>query len=873
MPSAVREGNLQEAREELARYLSDEIAPMMAAESVSALVMHPDALLFAGLQAWVDSQIRRPGQRLGSADFVFHALRKLLEMTELELVPQGPLLARIEECGKRFLHSLPADQARLLRRYLEELGAAEPGLGSKIEVIHRPASVTGAHRVLVPPDEEPPTGPARAGGTTGTFAVQPSPPETGAPSRSADYGPSLQRLGLIMERLEQRLAQQAPGSGGSANPETMPPPAAATHAISSAAVGARSAEELEALLDRLERMGVDTRLEQIFRSLGEQVPGWTLEPGGAGKAIPEAKSLQAMQRLIDLAEDDAEISRRFHQLVAAAVDRLASGALVQAAKMFDLAEKVALEQEIPSDAVESVCRSAGKSLELARLVELAGDQKNHALLGRALSFFPRFGVSALLTKLFEEECREVRYQLLALVRVYGSAARPSICDQLRLSCDDAERDPYGFYRRNLVFLLRRIPVPEGDDRSEEFAQLARCARADAPLILVKETVGALCTIRDQAAERILTQLLRDLENALLGSNRSGHEPHELCELLDRVTAGLAKRESIASARHVANHALRSEPALGNALARIANLGARDLSDDPELVKSLVAHLEAALPKKVLGVVVARDNPAITPLVKALAHTFDPLARRTLESIAARYTGRDFGEIAARAMRRSSPPAEPEVESAPGSGPPLEAEDPETTGPAPSGAASTELDGDLDLFGLPNLLQSLHGSRVTGTLVLCDESGDEVARIELAEGLLMRCFAGDLAGEQALFQLLERPAPGRFHFTSDPKAADGEPQLGQPIDPLALVLEGLRRHDELQQALAIVPDGARFEGTETKPTLPEGCEDRERARGVWHMVRAGEAPEVCESRLALDAYSVRSLITHWVEVGALRMKAS
>ena len=186
---------------------------------MAALVRPPGNELQDVLPAWVDSQVRRPGQHLGSADFVYHALRKLLELTELSLVPEGPLLARIEEAGKRFLSGLPGDQAHLLSSYLAELSASDSALSARVEVLHRPASAAGAHPAQVPGGAPNPA--SAAGSTSGTFRVQS--PASPAP---ADYGASLQRLGAIMGRLEQRLA--AVSSAGDEREASAAIPEAAT---------------------------------------------------------------------------------------------------------------------------------------------------------------------------------------------------------------------------------------------------------------------------------------------------------------------------------------------------------------------------------------------------------------------------------------------------------------------------------------------------------------------------------------------------------------------------------------------------------------------------------------------------------------------
>ena len=86
--------------------------------------------------------------------------------------------------------------------------------------------------------------------------------------------------------------------------------------------------------------------------------------------------------------------------------------------------------------------------------------------------------------------------------------------------------------------------------------------------------------------------------------------------------------------------------------------------------------------------------------------------------------------------------------------------------------------------------------------------------------------------------------------------------------MPLILEGLRRHDELRQATALVADEARLQGTGAARTPLEGETNEALVETVWKLAQAGTPPRQCESEVPVDAYRVRRLLAHWVEAGAL-----
>ena len=92
--------------------------------------------------------------------------------------------------------------------------------------------------------------------------------------------------------------------------------------------------------------------------------------------------------------------------------------------------------------------------------------------------------------------------------------------------------------------------------------------------------------------------------------------------------------------------------------------------------------------------------------------------------------------------------------------------------------------------------------------------------------------------------------------------------------MGLLLEGMRRYDELQRLRVVVPDNLLLRPGAAKPTPPEDETDGDFMRQVWERVRNGGArAEDCEAAFAVDSYRVRSLLAHWLETGAAAVAAA
>jgi hypothetical protein len=177
-----------------------------------------------------------------------------------------------------------------------------------------------------------------------------------------------------------------------------------------------------------------------------------------------------------------------------------------------------------------------------------------------------------------------------------------------------------------------------------------------------------------------------------------------------------------------------------------------------------------------------------------------------------------------------------------------------------------LAGDLDLFGLPGLLQTLAQSQLTGVLTLMNTDKRAEATVILQGGRFREARHGALRGVDAIYQLFERPFPGTFAFVS--RASVDELAGGAPAeDVIGLLLEGVRRHDEFKRAAALASDGLSLKPTGV-PGTPLPDEDPDFIRLVWTQVAKGATPLACEAAIATDGYRTRRLLAHWLEEGSL-----
>jgi hypothetical protein len=834
---------LDEALIELQQYLSDAVAPLIVADSVQLLMKYPPDVVANAIRAWTGAQYRRgSAAAVPVSDYLYHTLKKINMMAEFKLVPREPLEVYLAGLRPLILALCPAEDRAMLIENLGRLGEA-PASISQAQSIFRQAPTEGS-------------GP-RASASGGAAASGPGAPGGAATADDAIRG--LHRFGLLLERLESQggFAPAAP-AGAVAAGAGIPIPAGATEALAFAARSSHSGRELEAYLARLKAMGLEAGTDSVFRALSQTLPGWVMPamPAGTGAAPPESGALGAMRRIITDSEDPVETGKRFQEMVKAGIDRFNESLLPQGVAMLELAERLTSEKKVDSGTVELVRRRLGDSLDGEQLRKFTEKPEQHALLRKVLQFFTAFRADGLLEELRHEQKRDRRRLILALLEVHGPEARIAAFEELSRVPSTAVDEEEWFFRRNLVYLLRRIPKSGDASFEEESEVVLRHAQLGLPLLLVKESVATLAQYKDERAEQGLTQMLFELEAMLGETEGAPYEAKDLRALLDRVAATLGKLPAPRARRALIEHAGKKQPPLGDTMARIAELGGQDMSEDTETVDQLLALLKANLPFKLLGMTLRQNDQSLVRIVEALSGTPTPAVRRALEEIVSRFGGQDAGRTAQRAISGFDRPR-PEAPAA-------------DAAPAAAEMPAASLQGDLEVFGLPALLQSLAESSASGSLTLRGPKGGDVfATLTMREGKLTEMRRGHLKGEDAFYQLLERPLQGQFAFV---KGAVAESPGATPREILPLTLEAMRRYDEFQEAAVLVPDTVFLQKTEVAATPFPGEKDGSFLQALWERASQGATPLDCEAVVASDSYRIRRVLAHWVERGALKIRA-
>jgi hypothetical protein len=851
---------IEEALFELQQYLSDRIAPLMVADSIELLTRCPVDLVVAQLDSWTSSQYSSGRAGVPVSDFLFHAVQKIHILGDFKLLPSSVLDPYLERIKQAVLPVCPVEDRDLLASNLARLGTSVTGPAPTVDILYRqpgtaasaasaplaaPAYAVAVTAASAPVAAGVPVVVARPGAAPGAPPTV-APVVAADPIISADVAHSLRRLTLLLDRLAtQQVAATPAGPGPSEEAELV------SQVLTTATRSAANGRELDQHLDRLRALGGPARTDQIFQALGASLPAWTLDSPnlhGAGSPADHSGPAEAMRRLVTLAQDTAEAARRYRDLVHTAIRQVNEGALPRAVAILELATELAAARAVPAPTVDALRNSGHDHFDADRLRKLAETPGKQMVLARVLGFFTRLTPDGLLDDLAREDRHDRRRHLLTLLEVHGTAARTAVVARLETTAGQRDQtDP--FFLRNLVYLLRILPRPEGALPAEEVALIGRAVRSTSPLAVVKEAISTLGKIEHETAEDALLAYLRRFES-MLESPRAGTHPREETEaLLDRTIAGLARGNTGRAIKAVVDHGLRDASELGNTKARLVELGARDLTPHPELVLRLLAALEAEVPRGLASLAGAminkRKGENVVNLIQSLRGTRVAEVWEAFQGIATRHPNESFGQAAAQALQALS--------EAPPSRPPMTA----------------ALSGDLEVFGMPNLLQNLADNRGTGTLTLFDEEGHVSATLALEKGGLKSAQHGLLRNAEAVYQLVQKPFPGQFAFVS-PRDAPAESDGAGTLEVAPILLEGLRRYDELRAARALVPDETNLRPTGTVPPAHPDEPNEALVESIWEAVRSGMTAAACERKFPVDSYRIRRLLAYWIEKGALRV---
>jgi hypothetical protein len=807
---------VREAVEELRLYLSDILPPLVVADAFKLLIRFPPNLMASRLREWISSQYR-PGGEISLSDYTFYAMRKVNVMGEFNLVPREPFDAFVETMKALVLEFCPEEERETLRKNLSRLSETDATLTGSVDDLIRQRPGRGGPRVE----------------------------GAGNAPLSAEERRGLRQFSLLLRR----IGRQAPAEE-SAAPGT---PSAFALALAAAARASRNPEEFEQNLGKLRELGWGVETPDIFRALGNSLPGW-IPPEArpdAGEASgerkprpepPESGPVKAMHRIVVQPEDPAEVARRFNAMVKSAVERFNEGALPQAVMMLGLADRIVAEKRVDAATADAVKHKADEAIDFERLRKYAEAPRFHRMLRSFLGFFAATSPAGLLAELLREMKRERRRLILQLLEIHGAPAREAALERLRSPFGEGEGDEKWYFRRNLLFLLRRIPAGRGESLDSDVERAVRHASLRFPAPLVKEAVANLGQLKHERAEAALVSLLADLEEMLIKPAAAFYDPRESRLLLDRVVTALARSGTSTARRAVVDHGLKDQADLGDTTARLSELAGQDLSEDPELVERLLAALKSNAPRKVLGVLRRGNDQAARHVIEALSTTPSSSVRDALETLARNFPELPAGKAASGALSSLDKAAR--------------------TSESPYDTRS----GELELFGLPSLVQSLADQALSGTLTLRNAGGEVRSEIVLRGRRMKSCETGGLTGEEAFYHLLERPAAGSYLLMVEAPDRDEDASAFREID--SLCLEGMRRYDELQQTTAVIPDDARLKATDVRPEPHPDELDGIFVNGLWKLASTGSTPLECEAALAAGAYRVRRQIAHWVESGAL-----
>ena len=655
-----------------------------------------------------------------------------------------------------------------------------------------------------------------------------------APLALAEDPQSARRFSLIMDRVTQQL--ESAGATGAA-----PDNQAVAQLLTLAAARSQTGGQLDAYLEQLRPL---TGHEgNIFVILGGALPGWdpaTLAAAGPGHVPPPAQ-IGAMEKIIDLAAEPANAMKRFRELVAAAVEKFNDGALAAAVWMLDVANDSITEKKLEIAAVDHTRAEAVEAINAAQLRKYAENKGRHAALRLVLGFFPTLRLDELLRRLRGEPRAEKRRSLIGFIEAWGANGRDAALDDLDRELERADADTY--YLRNLIYLLHRVQRTSDDSVERELALLTRASERGQNIYVIKEAATAIGQISLEAAVKLLTSRLAEFEAMLLRNDTGDYPDAEVQKLLDRIVGALARIGSPAALLTIARHGMKANALLGDTRARLAALAQHDLSFDAATTSVLVKALRDEIPGKLLGRLLPKKQDSQICLIEALSSTYTEETEELFHEIAQRFPEADIGAAAAKVLEKWSP-------------------QPQRARPD----AGATLTGELEFFGLPSVMQSLADMRATGMLTLRAKDGAAAAKLVVVDGKFLNAQRAHIRGVDAMYEMLERPITGTFAFVPHPPEAMKSDLA--PREIIGLMLEGVRRHDELQRIAAFIPDDFRAAKGDAKPAPLEEETDAALVREVWLKASAGMPAAECERALPTDSYRVRRLIAHWIEQGAL-----
>ncbi len=853
---------IEEARLLLARYLSDEVAPMIFADAAEILFRAPPEVIAREIHSWVGTQIQGPNASAVS-DYLLHSARKVQNLGELELIPREELNQYLARLQPLLVSICPEHDRADLSENLGRLGVTTGGgtMAARISVSRSPHSASGG-----------------GGGGSWTGGGGPAPQGGGEPSQSAgDHGDRgtrsgaqqiapppeiprqsaqqkadaktkgsatagsddqtsahIDRLSQLLDRWERVASKSTASAQAGINTSLVGAETAIlSRIIDEVATSARSSSDLNNQLRYLKDFGVSSLSDGVLQTLSGSLPDWAPSeaPSTQAKDTPALSgAARTMRKVMDLSKSPGERNERFRELISSAVDQFNNGSIGRAVTVIDLASRMISQKEVDASLAANIIDQASGKIDENQLRKYSENDEKRLLLRRVLNFFPALQIDNLMHDLIAETRRDRRRMILRLLMIHGDETRGQAIKILDDSLSGNVPQPW-YVQRNLIYLIRSIPPSEEHDVDKEIDLLVRSSVPGGELPLLREALTALGQIDHPRSIKTLVARVSDLEDVLLQKGKAAHNRSEIQSLLDTAIKALIRFDNKEARVCVVTHGLKRRPEFGDTLARLSMLSGQDLSDDPTTINRVIEAIKAELPVKVFGVSVKTPRKAqnIGNLLDSLSGTDIPKVRMVYDSIVRRFPGEQFANAAAKALTKL---------------------DNKTSIDQPTDDAETvtSLSGDLALFGLPNLMQNLADSRLEGILTVLDDSGNSTASITLSDGMMIDATTGNLTGDTAIYQLLERPILGRFIFVNQP--VDRPQRKGKPpgIAVMSLLMEGMRRYDEFNRAAAIIPDEGQFAATGKQPTGLPDEDDANFVNGIWVQATRGITPIAIEKEI-------------------------
>ncbi len=875
-------GHAGDAQQALREYLNDETAALFVAEPIGEALLAQPEQVSRSVLSWVDSQVQVGRHTVPVPDLLFHALHKIELLSETGLVEPASHRRAVGRLSNTVATLLPSAEADRLRSRLTRHKEAEA----------RPVQLLHQDEESAPRERNIGTETGTRGGSAGGGSGKRAPLVAGNPARSSGLerdqqappaaSPRGKRLGepldietdfnrkrwLERRRREhqrrERLRREQASLGLDRFEElnrrlqmiTNSSPAEQQKLLIAAAATAADTSQNEATLaaqlDRLQSEGLfNLRTDLLFTHLTARLPDWDVE------WTTPPRALQSVARVVRAAGSPEEELDRLREVYRTAARWVSQGALRRAQGVLELGESLLRSSNLSEQEQDEVRAEVERIVDRDQLLELAAEETRHEALRNVLRWLPTYSVWPLLRQLTEEREREVRLALLRLLRAWGSDAREAALSLLRISAARSDEECPWTVTRNLLHLLRRIPLVSEGRRARELHDVRPILDRPMPPALVREAAAYLATLELPAASELLLDLHQRVEKEQADPSIGRRRRRELARTRTLILGQALKHPTSTSRRAVLDVLLASGGVGPAARALFERIGTVSLAGDLESLSRLVEvghRLIDANPKtdepRLARTRGAVRIDALASVLRALASTLDPDVDRLLEKAAS---------LADRELQSTI----------------LEIRSERGKNAAQAGDAE-DFEGSIELFGLPGLLLSLEQNEATGTLELTDESGETQALLQLERGALRRASVGELENETAVYALMQRPLATRFQFISSaPRAQPTGTSRSLASDGLhlgALLLEASRRYDEFQSLRALVGDRSPIRRLET--TEPGAHNDRERvlARELWQALGTQPTPAECEEMLAHEPFRIRRLLASWLEQGAVAIDA-